>query len=923
MKKKLIEVALPLEAINKAASREKSIRHGHPSTLHLWWARRPLAAARAFLFASLIDDPSSHPELFSSEADQIAERNRLFKLIEDLVIWENSNDSGLLSAAREEIKKSCGETPLEFLDPFAGGGSIPLEAQRLGLKVQASDLNPVAVMINKAMLEIPARFAGRLPVNPESARSNVQGVKWIRAAGLAEDVAYYAGLLKKEAFAKVGHLYPTIELPGQQGSSQEAQVVAWIWARTVKCPNPACGCQMPLARSFTLSSKAGQEVQINPIIRNNQFFYEIQNGKSVLNGTVNRSGAQCLVCNSPVNFSYIREEGKNQRLGNSLLAIVAQAQNGRVYLSPDESHVKIANIPRLKLDSNYQIPNNTRDFRTQIYGMINYDDLFTSRQLLFLTTLVDLISYIQSEVKNDSIKSGWSNDGDGLEEGGTGAKAYSQAIIVYLSFLIDKLVDYHSNLCTWNSSGEKIRNTFARQALPMVWDYAEGNPFSDSSGSFNNMIEWIVKAIRALPASNPAVVNLADAQTDNLSKNIIISTDPPYYDNIGYADLSDYFYIWLRQSLKNVYKLIFKTILVYKSDELVAAPYRFEGNKSKAKDFFESGLKKVFANFFQSVSEDYPITIYYAFKQTDSKSDDKIDNISSTGWETILTALIDSGFSITGTWPVKSERSARPVSLGTNALASCIVLVCRKRPKNASPSSSRDFRNYLRDELKPALLNLQGANIAPVDLAQAAIGPGMAIYSRYSCILNVDGTTMPVRVALGLINEELDKYFTDQEARIDTDSAFCVSLFSQVGFGKISFGEVEVLAKAKNASIDRLRNKEVLFAEKGIVSLFGLSEIPTEITPQEDSVWLLTNQLTRALEKGGIKACAKIAIEVDNSYQFDLARELAYRLYNICERKKWAPEAFAYNSLVQAWPEIQLSILDLKRPSGEPEGRLF
>ncbi|MDR2141417.1 MAG: hypothetical protein LBR11_06455, partial [Deltaproteobacteria bacterium] len=779
-------------------------------------------------------------------------------------------------------------------------------------------------VINKAMVEIPPMFAGRPPVNPEFARSNVNGGEWVRAAGLAEDVAYYAELLKKEAFAKVGHLYPTIELPGQKGSANTATVVAWIWARTVKCPNPACGCQMPLAHSFMLADKETKKIVINPVMIDDNVIYKIKDCKNAINGTFSRQGAICAICNSPVSLKYIREEGKNQRLGSTLMAIAAKSNYGKIYLPADEVHINAANVKRIIFDYNEMMPDKALGFATQIYGLTSYYDLFTARQLMFLNTLCSLILDIQNQIEIDAINSGMVNDSLGLEEGGTGAKSYSQAITVYLSLLVDKMADYHSSLTSWIPKWEKVRGTFSRQALSMIWDYAEVNPFSEFNGSLKNMTEWIVKAIRALPANNHAVVKLAAAQNDNLLRNIVISTDPPYYDNVSYADLSDYFYIWLRKSLKNTFKLVFNTILTPKNDELIADPHRFAGKKVEAKNFFESGLKKVFSNFYLYCTDDYPITIYYAFKQSDSKSEIENDTIFSTGWETILSALIESGFSITGTWPVKTEKINRTRSLGSNALASSIVLVCRKRQENAPLSSRRDFINLLRTELKQAFLELQRANIAPVDLAQAAIGPGMAVYSRYSCILNTDGTTMPVRVALGLINEELDKYLTEQESRIDTDSAFCVSLFSQIGFEKITFGEIEVLAKAKNASIDRLKDKRVLFAEKGVVRLFGLKEIPTKIEPREDNVWLLTHQLTRGLESGGIKACAKIALEVDNNAQVGLARDLAYRLYNICERKKWSTEAFAYNSLVQAWPEIQLAIIDFKNSKKDSnDSKLF
>jgi putative DNA methylase len=911
MRKKLIEAALPLKAINKASSKEKSIRHCHPSTLHLWWARRPLAATRAVVFASLVDDPSSLPEEFPDEVSQNAERERLFKIIEDLVVWENSNDPEILAKAKAEIKKSCGRNLPELLDPFAGGGSIPLEAQRLGLKVQASDLNPVAVMINKAMLEIPAKFAGLSPINPKSVVSGLKDVTWTRAHGLAEDVAYYAEILKDKAFERVGQFYPKVKGPGQEGSSLESTVLAWLWARTVKCPNPACGLATPLVSSFTLAKREKKEVYAQPILKNGQIVYEIKTGKPELEGTVNRQGARCVVCKSPIKFPYIREEGKNNRLGASLMAIVAESQNGRVYLPPDELQVEAAKVERIVLEFDQNLPSDPRSFMPPLYGMTDYSDLFTARQLIFLTTLTDLVPELLAEIEKDAITAGMANDGIDLEEGGTGAKAYGQAMVVYLSVLIDKLTDFHSSLCSWVSVGEKISHTFVRQALSMVWDYAEGNPFSGGTGSFQSMTSWVVKALKEFPANGQATVKKADAMSAHFPKNIIISTDPPYYDNIGYANLSDYFYIWLRQSLKKIYKSVFTTIMVHKSDELVADPYRLQRGKEAAKLFFENGLKKVFSNFYQCASTDFPLTIFYAFKQKEAEGVAGDGKMASTGWETMLAALIDSGFAITGTWPIKTERGSRMRAISSNALASSIVLICRKRPQDAGPCSRQDFLRSLRAEFKPALLGLQNSNIAPVDLAQAAIGPGMAVYSRFSKILEPDGSVLSVRKALGLINEELDKYLTELEGTLDIDSRLCLAFFSQFGLEKFKYGEADVMARAKNASIDGLKEKGAIYAQKGEVRLFGLEEIPTNINPKEDNIWLLAHQLTYALKKHGMDRCAEIAITVERGEAISQARALAYLLYGICEKKKWSKEAFDYNSLVQAWPEIQAIILDL------------
>ncbi|MDR1873073.1 MAG: DUF1156 domain-containing protein [Deltaproteobacteria bacterium] len=917
MKKKLIEVALPLIAINRESAREKSIRHGHPSTLHLWWARRPLAAARAILFASLVDDPSSRPDLFPSEDEQNAERDRLFELIETLILWENSNNEGVLSAARKEIKKSCGDSLPEFLDPFAGGGAIPLEAQRLGLRVNASDLNPVAVMINKAMVEIPPKFSGLPPVNPDSLKLGLKGGAWERANGLAKDVEYYAEVLSERVFEKISQLYPTIKVPDQEGSKLDSTVIAWLWARTVKCPNPACGVMTPLVRSFSLSNKGDY---IEPYLKNGQVDYNIKIGKSKVEGTVGRLGAKCAICHSPISFSYIREEGQNKSLDASLMAIVSIDNNGRIYLPANKIHAQSAAISKIVPDFDQEIPSQALGFRTVNYGLTNYSDLFSARQSIFLTTLCEELSAIQPEIENDAKEASLTKDKIGLADGGVGAKAYSQAVMVYLSFIIDKMTDRHSNLCSWDSSRENIRNTFTRQTISMIWDYAEGNPFSASTGSFKNMTEWIVKAIKAFPANNEAIVNQADAQTDNLLRNVIISTDPPYYDNIHYANISDYFYIWLRHSLKKIYKSIFSTIKTPKNEELVADHYRF-GDKEKAKKHFESGLKQVFANFYQYCSEDFPLTIYYAFKQKDADGPASEAKIASTGWETMLAALIDSGFTITGTWPIKSELGNRANAQEANALASSIVLVCRKRPKDAKPCSHRDFVNHLRKELKVALNDLRRSRIAPVDMAQASIGPGMAIYSRYSKIVETDGSTLPVRTALGIINEELDKYFAELEGSLDIDSWLCYHLFTQFKFGEIQYGDVDVLARAKNTSIEKLVDKKVLFAKKGKVRLYGLDELPKKATPGEDNAWLLTHQLTHALKTVGMDLCAKIVVEADNGDTVARAHSLAYMLYNFCEKKGWAPEAFDYNSLIQSWPEIQQKIGNLQEKAAKGEDR--
>lgn len=896
--KKLIEVALPLEAINAESAREKSIRHGHPSTLHLWWARRPLATARAVIWSSLVDDPSSHPEQFPTEEAQQQERERLFDILTRLVKWENSNDEGILAEAKAEIMKSTNGNPPALLDPFAGGGAIPLEAQRLGLEAHAHDLNPVAVMINKAMIEIPPKFAGRSPVNPEAQRQGAANQGWKGAAGLAEDVRYYGEWMKQEACKRIGHLYPKAKL--EDGS--EATVIAWIWARTVKCPNPACGCEMPLASSFILSKKKGKEAYIEPNVSGSEITYRVRYGKGGDNCPKIAQGKfKCIRCDEGIPKDYPKVESKAGRMGKKLLAIVAEGKNGRVYLSPDAEQIHAADCPMPEDYPTGALAPHFTGGSCVPYGLDEFHKLFTNRQLTALTTFSALVGEAQKKAEADAVAAGMYNDHIALSEGGTGARAYGEAVGVYLAFVVDKMADRGSSICSWDNTRDGLRNTFGRQAIPMVWDFAEGNPFSNSSGCVDNMVDWVIKCIEEFPASASGNVKQFDAQSDCALRNIIISTDPPYYDNIGYADLSDYFYVWMRQALKGTYPKLFRTMLVPKAEELVATPYRFEGSVEKARDFFEDGMFNTCCRLHDYSRDDIPVTIYYAFKQSETDTE---DTTSSTGWETMLSAIIRAGFSITGTWPMRTEMANRSIASGTNALASSIVLVCRKRAETAGSATRREFINALHREMRPALEKLQSANIAPVDLAQSAIGPGIGVFSRYKSVLEADGKPMSVRAALQIINQELDAFYNEQEGELDRESRFCVELFSQYAFNNIKFGDADILARAKNTSVQALAEHGVLMAAKGQVRLKTRDELPESVDTHESCTWLLTQQLARAMEVGGVKACAAIVLNIFGS-NAEEAKALAYRLYTICERKNWAQEGYAYNNLVVAWPDIQ------------------
>lgn len=932
MPKKLIEVALPLETINAESAREKSIRHGHPSTLHLWWARRPLAAARAVIWSSLVDDPSEHPEQFPTEEEQNKERQRLFAILEKLVKWENSNDPEVLDAARAEILHSTDNNPPPLLDPFAGGGAIPLEAQRLGLETHAHDLNPVAVMINKAMIEIPPKFAGQAPVNPDARARLDTADGWSGAKGLAEDVRYYGEWMKQQAFHKIGHLYPKVKVPATQGGG-EATVIAWIWARTVKCPNPACGCEMPLASSFVLSKKKGKEAWIEPTYSDGKFHFAVKQGsfpKYAEFGTkhINDKGKGkkatfcCPVCKAGIiDGAYADSQAEKGTMSSVPMAIVAESGRGRIYLSVDPIEMSALE----EQIENYYLTNDidsqasheqcrgtfASNAQGRYYGFYEFKDYFTKRQLIALTTFSELVNEAQEQAEADAVAAGLPNDHIALSEGGTGARAYGETVGVYLAFVIDKMTDYHSSICSWHSSKELIRNTFGRQAIPMVWDYAEANPFSDSAGCFDNMLEWVFKSTSLFPATENGDVRQFDAQSDCGLRNIMVSTDPPYYDNIGYADLSDFFYVWMRQSLKQTYPNLFRTMLVPKAEELVATPYRFDGSVERARDFFEDGMLHTCQQIYQYAREDIPVTIYYAYKQSDTETEETEAKTASTGWETMLSAVIQAGFAITGTWPMRTEMSNRSIASGTNALASSIVLVCRKRGENARTCTRRDFVTTLKRELKPALQKLQQSNIAPVDLAQSAIGPGIGVFSRYKKVLESDGSPMTVRSALQVINQELDLYFSGQDSSIDSDSRLCVELFTQYAFNSVKFGDADILARAKGTSVSKLAGQDILYAAKGDVRLLTREELPEEVSSREKNIWLLTQQLTHAMETGGIQKCAEIIAPMFGNNAED-AKNLAYRLYSICERKNWAQEAYAYNALVVAWPEIQSKAAELQ-----------
>ena len=897
IRKKLIEVALPLEAINVAASREKSIRHGHPSTIHLYWARRPLATARAILFAQLVDDPSSKPEEFPTIEDQDAERLRLHKIIEELVKWENSNDDEILEKARVEIRKSNGGDLPAVLDPFAGGGSIPLEAQRLGLKAYASDLNPLAVLINKALIEIPSKFSGRTPVFP-GVQSGM--ASWNKAQGLAEDIRRYAAWMNNEAYAQIGHHYPKIKAKG----GTEHTVIAWIWARTVKSPNPANPIQSPLVRSWWLSKRKGNEAYIVPDLIDGEVRFSIRNDSDGPNadsdGTIGRMGGHVVGDLTPITLKYVREHAKEKGLGTSLMAVVGDGEKGRIYVSPDPLHEKAANVPLVTGFAEGEVPKNPRDFKTPNYGMTNWFDLFSPRQLLALSTFSKLVGEAKEKVLRDALESGMEH-GETLESGGNGALAYADAVATYLALAVSRLSDYSSSICTWGSTRETIRNVFSRQAIPMAWDYAEVNPFSSSTGNFLGQVDWVAKAVNHTPARGFGEATQAPAQSREYS-GMAVSTDPPYYDNIGYSDLSDYFYVWLRPMLNKIFPSLVATMLTPKTDELVANPYRL-GGKSGAESFFVDGFNSVFREIRSSANPDIPLTVYYAYKQQEANADGK----SSTGWHTLLDGLISSNWEITATWPMRTEMAARALAGGTNALASSIVLACRPRPTSAEAVTRKAFVQRLKSELPEALRALMQGDLAPVDLAQAAIGPGISVFSRYSRVREADGSDMSVKDALLIINSTLDEVLGEQESEFDSDTRFAVRWYRQFGWSNESSGTADQLARATGTSIVELERGGIFEAKGGKSRLISPSEMAGGWDPENDirvSQWEATVRLASIMAKDGAERVASLLPEIQTRLSLDAVKELGFLLFHEAEKKGDNKDAGLFNGLVGSWGDV-------------------
>jgi putative DNA methylase len=944
--KKLIEVALPLDAINAASAAEKLVKVGKPTNLHLWWARRPLAAARAVIFTQLVHDPEDLWRCQNPGKEPSSQvkghwtkaRARLFALIEDLVKWENTSSEPILEKAREEIRKSWRETcslnidhphAAELFnpeimpgmhDPFAGGGVIPLEAQRLGMNAIGSDLNPVAVLINKAMIDFPCRFANMPPANVEArSRQSLIEHDWEGINGLVEDLRYYGTWVRDEAFKKAGHLYPKIELSDQilQGrpdldkyNGEKLTVVAWLWARTIKSPNPAFShVEVPLVSTFVLSNKPGKQAYVQPVISKDTFRFTVKVGSpssDARNGTKSggsHSSHLCLFSGTPISFEYLRSESRAGRLGCRLMAIVADGPSGRIYLQPTLQQEQLAKSTLEHWRPDVEISHWPGRTNVVEYGLTRFSDLFTERQLIGLTTIADKIEEVRERVFLDAKSAGFTDDDMSVESGGRGARAYAEAIAVYLTFAMTRTADWGNSLGRWESKAQVPQQLFGRQSIPMVWDFCETNFFSESTGSYLASISNIIASFKKCSAGH-VPIGLAEqsaAQNQTISLGKFISTDPPYYDNIGYSDVSDFFYVWFRRALRSVFPNLLATITVPKSDELVANPYR-HGGKQEAEQFFLDGMTEVMARLANQAHPGAPLTIYYAFKQSETKG----SATNSSGWETFLDAVIRAGLTITGTWPLRTENSSRMIGQGANVLASSIVLVCRPRDRSAATVSRRQFIREINESLPLALeaMTREGEGlhspVAPVDLSQAIVGPGMAVFSRYASVLEADGTPMTVRAAMELINRFL------AEDDFDADTQFCLHWFEQYGWESGKFGEADTLSRAKGTAVDGVKQSGVLHSAGGNVRLLKWAEYPSNWDPQSDQrlpIWEVLHQLIRVFNTDGETGAAAVFAAVQS--KAEAARQLAYRLYTLCERKNWAEDARAYNEVVTSWSGIE------------------
>lgn len=718
--KKLIETALPLSSINARTISERTSTAGHPANMHMWWGRSPHYSSVAALTASMVDAPDGMEEL----------RARLERM------------------ERGEYTE-FGDKPVVF-DPFSGYGGIPLAAQTMDFPVIAGDLNPVAAMLTKATTEIPAKFANQRPVNPYSLIKEYRG-----AEGLAEDVQFYGEWLEQKAQEQLQELYP---------NESEGKPAAWIWARTVKCPNPACGCRMPMASSFIINGKAGREAWAEPVAENGTIRFHLRTGKCPKEKETNKYGSYgakfiCPACGEITTDAYVKEQGLKHELGAQLMAMVIDTPNGKIYKEPNSVQEAAAVVPAPENIPQGEIPDNAHWFGPPGFGITEYADLFSPRQLTMLTTFCELLKELQDKAASDALAAGMSPECGSLAAGGNGALAYGQAVSVYLAFVIDKMADRNSTVCSWNSSGGNPRATFGRQAIPMVWNYAEGNPFSSITGNFKTSLKNVVASIAALPCGSRVDVYQGDAVTATYPENCMICTELPYYKAIGYAHLSDFFYIWMRRSLRGIFPDLFNQMVTSK-EELSTVGQFYGRDLKECNQEYEEKMLHVLEKLYQASTLEYPALLFYEFHKADANALTATSvDIETSPWEIMVTNMLKVGFAITAVWPMRSEAFSEKAD-GTR-----ILIVARKVEKTEQ-TTRRAFINTMKRELPGKLDVLYSAGVDDCDKEISGLGCGLSVFSRYKRIMNADGSDMNVHDALQLIYQELIDYLrtnTDDE----------------------------------------------------------------------------------------------------------------------------------------------------------------
>ncbi len=876
MSPKLVEVALPLEAISAACRRDKDKKTGTIRNVHKWFAPMPTPAWRALLFAALVDDPGDGPE-----------RAELLRMVERLVPPDgNPPDADTLAEANAILMKATGGDPPTVFDPFCGGGSTLVEAQRLGLPAAGSDLNPVPVLITRVLTELIPQVAGRPPLVADPARLGMK-VTGGPLDGFLADCRHYAERVREKVWAEIGHLYP--EPPGG------GTVIAWLWARTVTCPNPACRAIAPLVSSFWLSKKKGALTWIEPtgLGPGKPVRFEVNAGTAgpPVQRTVKRTGGTCLVCNQPIGFPYVRTEGKANRLGVQLLALVIDSLVGRRFDPPSATDLR-TDVARPSGAPEVLLSPNPRDLKTPNYGYNTVADLFTNRQLVALGAFADAVSEMPALVEQDG-----------------GDPKLAVAVATVLGLCVSKMAMNHSTQGRFepvtNSSNGGIHPAFSRQALPMVWDFAELNPFSGSAGDWIAQFNSLARGLRTLPtAAPPARSFQSDARTAavNLVLPMIVATDPPYFAQIGYADLSDYFYVWLRRTLSPVHPDLFATVATPKADELIADPYRHGGSISEATKYFVEGFTNTFRSLASAASPTLPMLVVYAHRQEESDADGVA---SSTAWDAMLSAIIAAGLRIVGTWPIHATTTNRQIGQGTNSLASYMVLVCRPQEARAKPTDRQGFVAALHAELPRAIRKLQEGDISTVDLGPAAIGPGMAVFSRFSRVIEPSGGSMTVGAALSLISqvsaEVLDEFVGD----LDKETRWAMTWFKDHGFEPGTFDDAEKLFKRTDTSLEALTRAGIATGAKGKVVLTLRDRLPDHWDPDTDrhlTVWEVTQHLVKRLTSAGGEQAAADLLRKCRRWG-DAARDLAQWLAAASLNSRPA-EALDLDALVTSWSEL-------------------